>query len=121
MAVLYHFNCLTHSKLISPSNLEVLQECRSLCRGIAELYACMMQSNLGVAQEYAQGVVRSLVGGAPGTSIYGYGNNNGNGELPQAPVPRSWRGLRGDDENCNVLPRQDLSSLLEKQHLSMIY
>ncbi|CAK0738199.1 hypothetical protein CVIRNUC_001008 [Coccomyxa viridis] len=36
------------------------------------------QSNLGVAQEYAQGVVRSLVGGAPGTSIYGYGNNNGN-------------------------------------------
>ena len=80
----------------------------------------MTQSNLGVAQEYAQGVVRSLVGGAPGTSIYGYGNNNGNGELPQAPVSRSWRGLRGDGGNCNVLPMQDLSSLLEEQHLSMI-
>ena len=36
-AVLYHFNCLTLSKLISSSDPEVLQGCCSKCRDTAEL------------------------------------------------------------------------------------
>ena len=40
-----------------------------------------VQEGENVAQQYAQGIVESLVGGAPGTSIYGFGNNKGNGML----------------------------------------
>ncbi len=41
-----------------------------------------VQGKVGVTQEFYQGIVRSLVGGEPGSSIYGYGNNRGDGESP---------------------------------------
>ncbi|CAL5223963.1 g6569 [Coccomyxa viridis] len=37
-----------------------------------------LQADDAVAQQYAQGIAGSLVGGAPGSSIYSFGNNQGN-------------------------------------------
>ena len=49
-------------------------------RSIAQAHGVRAQEADSVAQQYAQGIVGSLVGGAPGTSIYGFGNNKGDGE-----------------------------------------
>ena len=45
-----------------------------------------VQEGDSVAQQYAQGILGSLVGGAPGSSIYGFGNNQGNGAILTPPL-----------------------------------
>lgn len=58
--------------------------------------AAHVQGKLGVAQEYAQGIVKSITGGAQGTSIYSFGNNHGNGEnAPTATLPVTSQACNG--------------------------
>ncbi len=72
-----------------------------------------VQADGSVAQQYAQSIVGSLVGGAPGSSIYGFGNNKGNGEplaascftahsmrAEQAMCMHSWAACVGAEEMC---------------------
>ena len=78
-------------------NMQTTERSASAVRCLAQALGMRVQEGGSVAQQYAQGIVGSLVGGAPGSSIYGFGNNRGNGESAD---PRCNFALHGGRRAC---------------------